>query len=66
MGKLTLALTSQPELVRELRATELVYVPTKAIKSDEQMEYKVANLVEKLEEHGDTLRVYTTLDSGAN
>jgi len=66
LGKLTFALTSQQALVRELLANELVYVPTKSIISDEQMEYKVANLVEALEEHEDTLRVYTTLDSGAN
>jgi transcriptional/translational regulatory protein YebC/TACO1 len=66
MGKLTIALTSRPELVRELLASELVYVPAKATSSEEQIECKVANLVETLEEHEDTLRVYTTLDPGAN
>jgi len=66
LGKLTSALTSQPEFVTELLASELVYVPTEANSFDEQMECKVASLVETLEEHEDTLRVYTTLDLGAN
>jgi len=66
LGKLTSTLTSRPELVRELLASELVYAPTETIAADEQMEGKIANLVETLEEHEDTLRVYTTLDSSAN
>lgn len=66
LGNLTFALTSRSELVRELLASELVYVPTQATTSDEQIESRVTNLVEALEEHEDTLRVYTTLDSGAN
>jgi len=65
LGKVASALTSQPELVREL-SSELVYTPTETIAADEEMEGKVANLVEALEEHEDTLRVYTTLDSGAD
>jgi translational activator of cytochrome c oxidase 1 len=63
---LTSALTSEPELIRELLASELIYAPTETMTADEQMEDKVANLVETLEEHEDTLRVYTTLDSGAD
>jgi translational activator of cytochrome c oxidase 1 len=66
LGKLTSALTSQPELVLELLTSELIYTPTKAMVVDEQMEDEVANLVETLEQHEDTLRVYTTLDSGVN
>jgi hypothetical protein len=46
-------------------ASELVYTATETIKGDEQMDDKIANLVETLEEHEDTLRVYTTLYSGA-
>ena len=64
MGKLTSALTSTPE-VGELLASELVYVPIEAGAADEQMGGQIANLVEMLEEHEDTLRVYTTIDSGA-
>ncbi|KAF9792352.1 YebC-like protein [Thelephora terrestris] len=64
LGKLTSALTSTPE-VGELLAGELVYVPIEAGAADEQMEGQIANLVEMLEEHEDTLRVYTTIDSGA-
>lgn len=63
---MTSALTSQPELIRELLASELVYIPTETITADERMESEVANLIETLEEHEDTLRVYTTLDSGVN
>jgi len=66
LGKLTSALTSQSELIRELLASELVYAPTETITDDGQMEDKIANLVETLEEHEDTLRVYTTLGSGSN
>lgn len=62
LGKLTSALTSQPELIHEFLANELVYTPTETITADEQMEDRVANLVETLEEHEDTLRVFTTLD----
>lgn len=63
---MTSALTLQPELIRELLASELVYVPTETITADERMESEVANLIETIEEHEDTLRVYTTLDSGVN
>jgi len=56
----------QPELVHELLASELVYIPTESVTTDEQMEGKVADLVETLEEHEDTLRVYTSLDSSAD
>jgi len=66
LGKLTSALTSQPELDCELLASELVYAPAEIITVDEQMEGNITNLVEALEEHEDTLRVYTTLDSGVN
>ena len=66
LGKLTSALTLQPKLVHELLASELVYTPAETVIANEQMEDKVANLVETLEEHEDTLRVYTTLDSGAD
>lgn len=59
-------LTLQPELVRGLLTSELVYAPTEAMAADEQMESKIANLVESLEEHEDTLRIYTTLDSCGN
>ena len=64
LGKLTSALTSQPKLVHDLLGSELIYTPTETVTADEQMEDKVANLVGTLEEHEDTLRVYTTLDSG--
>ena len=50
----------------ELLTSELVYVPAKTVTPEEYMESKVAGLVETLEEHEDTLRVYTTLDSGTN
>ncbi|KAF9653055.1 YebC-like protein [Thelephora ganbajun] len=66
LGKLTSALTSQLELVHELLASELVYAPTEIMRADEHMEGKVANLVETLEGHEDTLRVYTTLDLGVD
>jgi len=56
----------QPKLVHELLASELVYTPAESVTAGDQMEDKVANLVETLEEHEDTLRVYTTLDSGAD
>lgn len=46
--------------------SELVYVPIEATTTDKQLEGKVAGLVETLEEDEDTLRVYTTIDSGAN
>ena len=59
-------MTLQPKLVHELLASELVYTPAETVIANEQMEDKVANLVETLEEHEDTLRVYTTLDSGAD
>jgi len=41
LGKLSSAITLQPELIHELLASELVYVPTESVTTDEQMEDKV-------------------------
>lgn len=60
------ALISEPDLIRELLTSELVYTPTEPIPAGERMEAEVANLVQALEEHEDTLRVYTTLDTGVD
>ena len=55
---------SEPDLICELLASELVYTPTELVPAEELMEAGVAKLVQALEEHEDTLRVYTTLDTG--
>jgi len=62
LAKVTAAVTTDC-LYRELLTSELVYVPReKAEEPDEELEAKVASMVESLEENEDTLRVYTTLD----
>ena len=57
---------SEPDLICELLTSELVYTPTELVPAEEQVEAEVANLVQALEEHEDTLRVYTTLDTGVD
>ncbi|KAI0319826.1 YebC-like protein [Amylostereum chailletii] len=62
LAKLTAAVTA-PGLVRELLNSELIYAPGMPGEADEEMENAVGELVQKLEDHEDTLRVWTTLDS---
>ena len=50
---------SQLELAPELLANEVVRSPTKTVTPNEQMEGKIANIVGTVEEHEETLRVYT-------
>jgi translational activator of cytochrome c oxidase 1 len=51
-------------LSREVLASELIYTPSgESALPDETMEAQIADLVEDLEEHEDTLRVWTTLDT---
>ncbi|KAJ3479691.1 hypothetical protein NLI96_g8884 [Meripilus lineatus] len=62
LSKVTEAVTSRG-LADELIGSELVYQPVDAAEPpDEQLESKISNIVDALEENEDTLRVWTTLD----
>jgi transcriptional/translational regulatory protein YebC/TACO1 len=59
----TTAMVTKPKLDQQLLTSELVYVPKEsAHEPGEELEAKIASLVETLEENEDILRVYTTLD----
>ncbi|KDQ59465.1 hypothetical protein JAAARDRAFT_127346 [Jaapia argillacea MUCL 33604] len=63
LGKLTAAVLAS-SMARELLSSELIYAPVeKAAEPDEDIESKITDLVESLEESEDCLRVWTTLDS---
>lgn len=48
---------------RELLSSELIYTPIEEIDSpNAELESKISDLVDALEEDEDTLRVWTTLD----
>jgi len=59
----TTTMVTKPKLDQQLLTSELVYVPKEpAHEPGEELEAKIASLVETLEENEDILRVYTTLD----
>jgi translational activator of cytochrome c oxidase 1 len=54
---------TEPGLCRELLTSELVYLPKEPVHDlSEDLEAKVAGLIDSLEDNEDILRVYTTLD----
>ncbi|THH13354.1 hypothetical protein EW146_g6855 [Bondarzewia mesenterica] len=62
LAKLTTAVMASG-LARELLTSELIYAPSEAPEGvDEEMESRVGEMVNELEENEDTLRVWTTLD----
>lgn len=62
LAKVTSAVT-KGGLCKELVSSELIYVPNDPSEPPEgELEEKISSLVEGLEDHEDTLRVWTTLD----
>lgn len=62
LARLTSAVTGS-DISKELLSSELIYAPVDKVESsDEELEGKVKELVEDLEEDEDTLRVWTTID----
>ncbi|KAF8638493.1 hypothetical protein AX16_010476 [Volvariella volvacea WC 439] len=62
LAKVTAAVTS-PDLQCELLSSELIYAPQETTPASEEVESRLAGLVEALEANEDILRVWTTLDS---
>jgi translational activator of cytochrome c oxidase 1 len=63
LGRLTSAVVA-PELSAELLSSELIWTPLQQSSPvDEIVEAKIIDLVDDLEQHEDTLRVWTTLDT---